>query len=178
MAGPGETVLIIPLRLPPGLEAMRRRLVPGATTGLRAHATVLPVFARPGDLDDAARSKLQRVISAHAAFSCRLVRQDRWPGVLFASVEPEEPFGRLNAALLAAFPEASNGEFEFSPHVTIALGPAASDPDTTGDPAWLELPKTCRASRVDLIVGSQTGWDLMWSFAMGAGPAADDRRRP
>ncbi len=174
MGGPGDAVLIVPLRLPPGLEALRRRFVPGATEGLSAHATVVPSFLRPEDIDEAVRSRLRRVISAHHAFSCRLVGQGRWPGVLFASLEPEEPFRRLNAALLAAFSGASNGEFEYSPHVTVVYGPAASDPDTRGNLAWLELPKVCRASRVDLIVGTQTGWDVRWSFAMSQ---THDRQR-
>lgn len=60
-----------------------------------------------------------------------------------------------------------NGGFEFVPHVTIAVGPAASVPENGSDPAWRELPTVCRASRVDLIVRGETGWDVMWSFAMG-----------
>ena len=60
-----------------------------------------------------------------------------------------------------------NGGFEFVPHVTIAVGPTASVPENASDPAWSDLPTVCRAARVDLIVRGETGWDVMWSFAMG-----------
>ena len=172
MAGPGDTALIIPFELPAELESLRLRCVPDALAGLSAHATVLYPFAKAEALDDAMRSRLEGVISAHAEFACRLVGLSRWPGVLYASVEPEDPFRRLNADLLTAFPEfpSDNGGFEFVPHVTIAVGPAASAPETASDPAWRELPAVCRASRADLIVRGQTGWDVKWSFAMSAPP--------
>lgn len=169
MANPGDdTALIIPFGLPAGLEALRRRCVPDAMAGLSAHATLLYPFAKAEALDDAMRARLEGVISAHAEFACRLVGLGQWPGVLFASVESEDPFRRLNADLLTVFPEfpSNNGEFEFVPHVTIAVGPAASAPETASDPAWRELPTVCRASRADLIVRGQTGWDVKWSFAM------------
>ena len=168
MAGPGDTVLMIPFELPAGLEALRLRCVPDAMAGLAAHATVLYPFARPESLDDVIRARLEHVVSAHAAFACTLVGLSRWPGVLYASVEPQDPFRRLNADLLTAFPEfpSDNGGFEFVPHVAIALGRAASAPEAASDPAWRELPTVCRASRADLIVRGQTGWDVKWSFAM------------
>jgi 2'-5' RNA ligase len=159
---------MIPFELPAGLEALRRRCVPDAMAGLSAHATLLYPFAKPEALDDAIRTRLEGVISAHAQFACRLVGLGQWPGALVASVESEDPFRRLNADLLTAFPEfpSDNGGFEFVPHVTIAVGPAASAPETATDPAWRELPTVCRPSRVDLIVRGQTGWDVKWSFAM------------
>jgi 2'-5' RNA ligase len=126
-------------------------------------------FAEPEALDDAIHARLEKVISAHGEFACRLAGLSRWPGVLFASVETDAPFRRLNADLISAFPEfpSDNGGFEFVPHVTIAVGPAASVPKTASDPAWRELPTVCRASRVDLIVRSETRWDVRRSFAMG-----------
>ena len=169
MTNPGnETALIIPFGLPAGLEALRLRCVPDAMAGLPSHATLVCVFAKPEALDDAMRARLEGVISAHAEFACTLVGLGQWPGVLYASVEPEDPFRRLYADLLTVFAEfpSHNGGFEFVPHVTIAVGPAASAPEAASDPAWRELPTVCRASRADLIVRGQTGWDVKWSFAM------------
>ena len=168
MTNPGDTVLIIPFELPAALEALRLRCVPDAMAGLSAHATVLYPFAKPEALGDAIRARLEGVISEHAEFACRLVGLSQWPGVLYASVEPEDPFRRLNADLLTAFPEfpSDNDGLEFVPHVTIAVGPAASAPETASDPAWRELPTVCRASRADLIVRGQTEWDVRWSFSM------------
>ena len=168
MTGALDTALIVPFDLPAGLETLRRRCVPDATTGLSAHTTVMYPFADPEALNDSIRASLEKVISAHGEFDCRLAGMSRWPGVLFASVETDAPFRRLNADLLSAFPEfpSDNGGFEFVPHVTIAVGPSASEPETTNDPAWTELPTVCRASRVDLIVRGGAGWDVRWSFAM------------
>lgn len=169
MANPSDdTALIIPLRLPTGLEALRRQCVPDATAGLPAHATLLYPFARPDALDDAIRSGIESVVSAHAEFSCRLVGLGRWPGVLFATVEPEDPFRSLYADLLTVFPEfpSNRGKFEFVPHVTIAVEPAVSIPETASDPAWQSLPAIQHVSRADLIVRGPTGWDVRWSFSM------------
>lgn len=168
MTSPLDTALIVPFDLPPGLEALRRRCVPEATAGLAAHATVMYPFAEPGALNDSIRARLGKVVSAHDAFACRLAGQSRWPGVLFASVETDAPFQTLNAKLISEFSEfpSDNGGFEFVPHVTIAVGPAASEPETVNDPAWRELPTVCRASRVDLIVRRGAGWDVKWSFEM------------
>jgi 2'-5' RNA ligase len=169
-----DTALIIPFRLPAALEALRRQCVPDAMAGLPAHATLLYPFARPEALDEAVRTRLESVVSSHAEFSCRLVGLGRWPGVLFASIEPEDPFRSLYADLVTVFPEfpSSGGRFEFVPHVTIAVGPAASIPEIASDPAWQSLPAFQHASRADLIVRGPTGsWDAKWSFSMAGEPA-------
>ncbi len=169
MTDPSDgTALIVPIHLPTALEALRRRCVPDAMAGLPAHATLLYPFAGQEALDEAVRSKLVSAVSSHAEFSFRLAGLGRWPGVLFAAVEPEDPFRSLYADLLAAFPEfpSSGGRFEFVPHVTIAVEPAASAPETARDPAWQSLPVVHRASRADLIVRGATGWDVKWSFPM------------
>ena len=163
-----DTALIVPLRLPAGLEALRRQCVPDATAGLPAHATLLYPFARPDALDEAIRSGIESVVCVHAEFSCRLVGLGRWPGVLFATVEPEDPLRSLYADLLTVFPEfpSNRGKFEFVPHVTIAVEPAVSIPETASDPAWQSLPAIQHVSRADLIVRGPTGWDVRWSFSM------------
>jgi 2'-5' RNA ligase len=174
MANPGDdTALIIPFRLPAALEALRRRCLPDATAGLPAHVTLLYPFARPEALEDTVRKRIEKVVSAHAEFSCRLVGLGQWPGFLFASVEPEDPFRALYMDLFSVFPEfpSQRGRFEFVPHVTIAEEPAASDPETASDPAWQSLPAIHRVSRAELIVRGPTGWDVKWSFAMVGEPA-------
>jgi 2'-5' RNA ligase/GNAT superfamily N-acetyltransferase len=178
MANPGgDTALIIPFRLPAALEALRRRCSPDAMAGLPAHATLLYPFAKPEALDDAVRTRIENIVSAHAEFSCRLTGLGQWPGVLFASVEPEEPFRSLYADLLSVFPEfpSHRGKLEFVAHVTIAEEPAASVPETASDPAWQSLPAIHHVSRADLIVRGPTGWDVKWSFAMMGEPALELR---
>ncbi len=180
MADPtDETALIITVRLPAALGGLRRRSVPDAAAGLPAHATLLYPFAAGEALDEAVRARLERVISARAAFSFRLAGLGRWPGVLYASVEPEAPFRSLYADLLSAFPQfpSGGGRFEFVPHVTIAVDPAASAPETASDPAWRSLPVVQHASRADLIVRGPTGWDVHWSFPMRGEPKPPRRQQ-
>ena len=165
MANPNDdTALIIPFRLPAALESLRRRSVPNAMAGMPAHATLLYPFAPPETLDGGIREKIQAVVSGHSAFSCRLIGRGQWPGVLFASVEPEVPFRSLYADLLAAFPEfpSHRGDFEFEPHVTIAVGSSASE--SVDDPAWGFLPPTCEVNLAQLIVRGPAGWDVKWAF--------------
>lgn len=173
MADPAdETALIIAVQLPAALEGLRRRSVPDAAAGLPAHATLLYPFAAVEALDETVRARLERVISPHAAFSFRLAGLGRWPGVLYASVEPEDPFRSLYADLLFAFPQfpSGGGRFEYVPHVTIAVDPAASAPETASDPAWRSLPAVQCVWRADLIVRGLTGWDVHWSFPMRGEP--------
>ena len=170
MADPSEdTALIIPVRLPAALEALRRRCLPDAVGGLPAHVTLLYPFAKPDALDEAERTRLEGIVSSHAAFLLRLVGRARWPEVLYASVEPEEPVRALYADLLSAFPEfpSSGGRFEFVPHVSVAVGPAADDPENARDPAWQSLPAIRSVSRADLIVRGPTRWVVKWSFPLG-----------
>ncbi len=186
MTSPADAGLIVPLALPPGLETLRRRAVPDATAGLAAHATVVYPFADPAALDGGIRSRLEAVISARPAFVCRLVSLSRWPGVLYVSVEPEAAFRQLHEDLSAAFPEfpSDNGGFEYVPHVTVAIDPAASLPETSSDPAWLELPVVRQASRVDLLVRTDGRWSVKWSFpraepeSCGAATAPSRRDEP
>lgn len=167
-----NTALIIPVQLPEPLEELRRRCLPEALTGLPAHATLLYPFAAAEALDVGVRSRLERVITSHAAFSFRLSGLGRWPGVLFTSVEPEEPFRSLYADLLAAFPQFPifSGRFEFVPHVTIAVEPESGDPGTASDPAWQQLPVARDVTRADLIVRGATGWEVKWSFPLAGEP--------
>jgi len=165
MATPSDdTALIIPFKLPAALESLRRRSVPNAMEGMPAHATLLYPFAPPETLDDGVRAKLRAVVSGHSAFSCRLIGRGQWPGVLFASLEPEAPFRFLYADLLAAFPEfpSHQGKFEFVPHVTIAMDSSASE--SVDHPAWGSLPATCQVKLAHLVVRGPDGWDVKWTF--------------
>ena len=171
MAGrAGETALVVPVDLPPELEAVRRRSVEDAGGGLRAHVTLLYPFVPARDLSDGVRAAIAAVVAAHARFSYRLVGLGRWPETLYASVEPESPFLTLQADLAAAFPDhpLHGGAFDFVPHVTIAEGEAAALPRLADDPAWAELPATATARAVDMIVRTGELWSTKWTFPLGS----------
>ena len=151
------SALMIRVALPPGLDAIRRRCVADARTGLPAHVTMLYPFAEPGSIDDAVLDLVAEIVAGHAPWTLRLVERRRWPGIVYAAIEPEAPAIALQADLAAAFPSLPiyGGAIEvFVPHVTIAEGRAADDPAVDTDPAWDDLPVTSAVSEVELIVRS------------------------
>ncbi len=170
MADPGnDTALIVPVRLPAPLETLRRRAIPDALRGLPAHATLLYPFVAPEALDDDLRSRLAAIVAGHAPFPFQLAGRARWPATLYASVEPEDPFRSLYEDLAAAFPDFPiyRGAYRFVPHVTVAEGPAAVDPEVVDDPAWGSLPAAQLASVVELITWEADAWRPRWRFDLG-----------
>ena len=163
-----ETGLIVRVRLPRTLEAVRRVGVRDAGSGLPAHVTLLYPFVQPDAFDRRLRDAIAEVIARHAAFPCRLAGPARWPEVLYASVEPEAPFRSLQADLAAAFPgfPIYGGSLDFVPHVTIAEGAPAAEADTAGDPAWATLPTTLAAHSVELIARERGAWKTKWRFVL------------
>jgi len=128
--------------------------------------TLLYPFAPPEELDHSFRRKVGEIVLGHEAFSCRLAHRREWPGVLYASVEPESTFASLHADLLEAFPEfpSHRGEFDFVPHVTIVEGPSASSPHLANHPAWESLPVAIDVTVAHLVVRGADGWRVKWVF--------------
>jgi hydrogenase maturation protease len=159
-AGPAETALIVTARLPGPLEALRLTASPDARRGLPAHVTLLYPFAGPATLDRRVEETVAAIVERHRAFPYRLIAPGRWPDVLYASVDPAEPFRSLHRDLAAAFPEYPiyGGGLAFEPHVTVAEGPDEVLAGLADDPAWATLPAQAVAASVDLIVQEETGW--------------------
>jgi 2'-5' RNA ligase len=168
--GAPETALIIRVRLPRALEAIRRGAVVDADRGLPAHVTLLYPFAPEEALDGRLRTAVARALDRHSRFSFQLTGHRRWPETLYAAVEPEERFLSLHSDLAAAFPQYPlyGGAFEFVPHVTIAVGPAIDLARIATDPAWSGLPATLAADSVELIARRRGVWQTRWRFALRA----------
>jgi hydrogenase maturation protease len=163
-----ETGLIIPVRLPAGLQSLRRRAIDDASHGLPAHVSLLYPFVPPDALDRPLRAAIVGAVGRHARFPYRLVGPARWPDVLYASVDGDGPFRALQADLAHEFPQFPiyGGAFAFEPHVTIAKDLAATNTSLDGDPAWESLPATLVARSVELIVKDGSGWRVHWRFRM------------
>jgi hydrogenase maturation protease len=167
-AAASETALIVRVRLPRALEAIRRQAVRDATQPLPAHVTLLYPFAPPNAMDRRLRSSVAAAIATHAQFSYQLSGPGRWPETLYASVAPEAPFRSLYDNLAAAFPAFPiyGGAFGFVPHVTIAEAASAGLSEIADDPAWTSLPATFMARSVELIVRDAGGWRTRWRFPL------------
>jgi 2'-5' RNA ligase len=167
------SAIIVRTHLPTGLERLRRRSVADAGNGVPTHLTLLYPFLEPGDLDAEVRRSIASVAARHGAFDYRLDRPERWPGTMYAAVEPVAPFVALQAALAAAFPAypiyGAAAGFAFVPHVTVAEGSKADDPATLADPGWAALPYPARAEALDVIADDGTGSRLVWRLRFGSG---------
>jgi 2'-5' RNA ligase len=168
VTAPGETALIIPVRLPPSLERLRQDGLDDAPHGLPAHLTLLFPFAPPDALDAALQAHVRRVVGGHRAFIYALTHVGQWPDTAYIAVDPEPPFRALQADLAASFPAwpLYRGAFEFTPHVTIAGGPAAGAAELLTVTASAALPAARTARFVDLIVREGARWTLRSRFPL------------
>jgi 2'-5' RNA ligase len=148
-----DTGLVIVARLPPELEALRRRSIADAALGMPAHITLLYPFAEPAAIDDSLLEEVAVIVRRHPAMTLRLQDGRRWPDTLYASVQPDEPLQALQGELAAAFPSLPlyGGGIDFVPHVSIVEGDAARTADALDDPAWTGLPCAFRTRAVALV---------------------------
>ncbi|MBD3367197.1 MAG: hypothetical protein GF405_03345 [Candidatus Eisenbacteria bacterium] len=105
------------------VQPYRERHDPVAALGMPAHVTVFYPFFEPDEIDGEVLAALERIAQDHDAFSFSLTGVERFPGVLFMTPEPREPFERLSQATATAFPTLSMYEGEhrtFVPHLTVA----------------------------------------------------------
>jgi len=167
-----RSAVIVRIPLPTGLERLRRASIGNAANGVPAHATLLHPFVEPERLRPDVRRLVGSVAAEHEAFDFSLSGPARWPDVVYVSLEPVEPFVRLQAELARAFPAfpiyGRDGDFEFVPHASVAEGKAVDDPDTVGDPAWAALPRPGRASAIEVIARGPKGrWRTVWRIGLG-----------
>jgi 2'-5' RNA ligase len=147
----------------PYVATWRDRFDPAARLGVPAHITVLFPFMPPERIDGVVLEKAQAIASAMAPFSFRLVRIERFPGVLYLAPEPAEPFVALTHAFARSFPEFPPYGGQFAtvvPHLTVGH---ASDPELAPVASALRasLPPggvTSSCRRISLIENSTGHW--------------------
>ena len=164
-----ETALVLVVHLPPVLEALRRRSIADATQGVPAHVTLLYPFAGEAQLDAVVLDDVAAIAARHPVLRVTLGEGRRFPGTLYASVEPDAPLRALHGELAAAFPTLPlyGGAYPFVPHVSIVEGPAATDPRALDDPAWQALPVDQLVDAIDLITGRDGTWATRRRFPLG-----------
>lgn len=167
-----RSAVIIRARLPHALERRRRIGAFDAAMGVPAHLTMLYPFVEPSGLTGEVRGALREVASRHPRFAYELTGMATWPDTIYVSVIPTDPFVRLQRDLQEAFPEfpiyGRDASFQFVPHVTIAEGSSIDDPSIRADRAWRALPRSARASAIELIAtGRDDRWRVVWRIPLG-----------
>ena len=164
------SALIIRVHLPAPLDGLRRASVDDASLGVPAHVTLLYPFVPPRDLTPALRRRIAAIVEPHLHFDYHLRGPMAWPDTIYAAVDPERPFLDLHGALGVAFPEWPVYEgrvAELVPHVTVAEGPAVTDPATLAHRGWHTLPTRRIAHAVELIAPGPDGrWATAWRFRL------------
>jgi len=166
VGGHGHSVLLVPV---PGLEPFVRARwehydpswVSDDPAFVHAHVTLLAPFLSP-PLPGAARRTLQRALDGHHAFDFDLRRVATFPnGIVHAVPEPDAPFRRLTADLVAAFPQCPPYAGEFPdpvPHLTLDLAHGEVTESSVMCSVGGLLPAVgCRADRVHLAWYEQGG---------------------
>ena len=130
-----------------------------ARYGVPPHVTVLFPFLPADEVSDGALGALGE-IAAEPAFEVVFASCARFPGVLYLRPEPEAPFRRLTAAVVARWPQAPpyGGQFEPVPHLTVAhtVGPERFD-EIEAD-VGSRLPLRATVSELQLLAFDGSRW--------------------
>ncbi|HLO35613.1 MAG TPA: 2'-5' RNA ligase family protein [Candidatus Deferrimicrobium sp.] len=166
------TAVVARARLPFRLERLRRRWVADAVDGLPAHLTMLYPFVDAARLTAGVRSSIAVIAGRHEPFDYRVIGPARWPGTVYAAVQPVQPFVRLQRDLGLAFPDhpiyGEGPGFAYVPHITIAEDDAIRDDDLLDAVAWQALPVAARVEALEVIVRGDDGrWRTRWRIGLG-----------
>jgi 2'-5' RNA ligase len=161
----GETALVV---LVPEAEAHvaahRLRHDPAASAGVPAHVTVLYPFR--SHIDDVAIGGVAEIAAGVGAFDVSFASFGRFPGeVVHLAPDPVEPFRRLTAAAMAAFPDCPPYGGTIAdpiPHLTVADGVDTTTADDLEQVIEPGLPFRSRVDRLTLIAQDPAGrWQVV-----------------
>jgi 2'-5' RNA ligase len=166
--GPASAV-IVRLRLPPGLERIRRSHDPAASMGVPAHVTLLYPFLPMAQLAPEVRRSLAGIAGGTHSFDVRFARIASFPAAVYLAPDRPAPFVRLTALIAERFPghPPYGGAFgAVVPHLTLATSEASLAPITATAERF--LPFTRRASSIELLAQDDSGrWRLRWRIPLG-----------
>ena len=154
------TALIVPVQPAEGLLHKSAR-----EAGMPPHITVLFPFLNARQIDGETESMLASLLEGISCFDFALSEVGRFPGVVYLSPQPAEPFVALTQKLVACWPDHQpyGGAFdEIIPHLTVAHG--APIPDGLSE----RLPLGVRAEEVWLMSRMAGRWTRRRTFALGA----------
>jgi len=173
-----ESAIIVPIRLPAALAAVRLRETFDGPLGVPGHVTLLYPFAPPASIDGGVLAAVAAVVGNVPAFDARFREVRRFDagagspeGVVWLAPEPEERFSALIDALTKAFPghPPYGGMHEtVIPHVSLAaLDRRHAQAVEAEARRW--LPFRRRVDAVTLIVeGADGRWRTRRRFSLQA----------
>ena len=175
-AGPVAALSAFALEVPVAeacVGELRARYDPSCALGVPAHITVLYPFMTPSAIDEAVLEQVRDAFSAFRAFTIRLRRIERFPGVLYLAPEPAEPIRAITRSLAARFPSYPpyGGLYpDIVPHLTVAQA-GDIDLDVAERELRARLPEqglVARCTEVTMMENASGPWRTMHSFPLAA----------
>jgi hypothetical protein len=172
-----RSAIVVPIRLPAALTALRLRESASARASVPAHVTVLFPFLPPASIDGDVLARVAAIAGSVPAFDVAFREVRRFEpggaapeGVVWLAPEPATPFNALIAAVFSAFPDHppyGGVHEETIPHVTIAADDRGHM-DAVEEEASRRLPFRRRATAAALIVEGDDGhWRTRRRFPLG-----------
>lgn len=172
------TVLLLAVpEVEPAVHQLRMRFDPSAREGIPAHVTLIYPFLPRRRIGQHEVARLASLFARASAFDYQLVGVAGFPGVIYLTPCPPDPFVSLVEQLVAAFPDAPpyGGVFvQIVPHVAIVNrtvagggGEVAVDAGPICDQLATLLPVRCRAAEVLLLQAGWRGWRVARRFPLG-----------
>jgi 2'-5' RNA ligase len=170
-----RSAVVVPIRLPAALEAIRLDHVWNAPLGVPPHVTLLFPFLKPTDLDRIVLERLATAISRTTAFEVAFTEVRHWgpdptpEGVVWLPPDPAAPFIAMTEALVEAFPgylPYAGLHDEVIPHLTLAN--VDVDIEAIERSAVPSVPFRRRVTSAALLVESAVGrWRTARRLALG-----------
>ena len=172
LATPADDLSALYVEIPAAEPAVRDLRVrwDAAGTAVPAHVTVLFPFLTPDRLDATVDAELTRIAASVPRFDLRLERVGRFPGVVWLSPEPAEPFARLTDAIAARWPDHPpySGAFEtVVHHLTVADGAPSEVLDRLETELPASLPISQPVRELTLAERRRGTWAVRARYPLG-----------
>jgi 2'-5' RNA ligase len=153
------SAIVVRIRVPAGIERLRRAHDRSARLGVPAHVTILYPFVAASELLPAIREEVATIAAEIRAFEVGFESVARWPGVVYLEPQPSAPFTALIDRAAARFPEHQpygGAISEVIPHLTVVESDGAPL-DEILVAAGAALPFKAEADALEVLVEGDDG---------------------
>ena len=165
---PFESALVV---LVPEAEVLvklfRDKHDPAAAMGMPAHVTLLYPFIPPIEIGSAVHDDLRQCFSHFAPFHFSIADVRRFPGVVYLTLDPDDPFRDLTLAIWHRYPEQppyGGRHSDIVPHLCVARIADEQHLDAVAEEFMRastgKLPIQASADKVALIDNSSGRWRI------------------